>query len=171
MEQEATALPNQQAQAGHKEAVPSRTRFARGLLVGAGIASVGLGILGVVLPVLPTTPFLLLAAACFARSSERLHRWLHENRVFGEYLRRYRAGEGLPLSSKVTTIVILWASLAVSAYLIPPGARWVWAVLALVGTGVTVHIARIKSRRGGAQGTRTTVTSSFSSSGRASTDR
>lgn len=123
-------------------------RLRRSLLLTAGILSVALGLLGVVLPVLPTTPFLLLAAACFLRSSERMHRWLLSNRVFGEYLRRYRNGEGLPLSSKVTTIVFLWGTLGASAlFAVPPRLWWVRLVLMAVGLGVTIHILRIKTRR------------------------
>lgn len=109
---------------------------------------VGLGVVGVLVPLLPTTPFLLLASACFLRSSDRLHRWLLGNRIFGDYLRRYRNGEGLPLSSKVTTLVLLWASLGASAFWAVPGRLW-WVKLLLlgVGIGVTVHILRIKTRR------------------------
>ncbi len=120
----------------------------RGLLVAAGVLFVGLGMVGVVLPVLPTTPFLLLAAACFLRSSGRLYRWLYGNRVFGEYLRRYRDGEGLPLASKITTLVLLWATLAVSAFAgVPPRLWWVRLLLLVVGIGVTIHILRIKTAR------------------------
>lgn len=127
----------------------ARSRLARGLLLAAGGLSVALGLLGVVLPVLPTTPFLLLAAACFLRSSERMYRWLHENRLFGEYLRRYRSGEGLPLASKVTTLAILWATLALSALLaVPSRLWWVRLILLAVGVGVTVHLLRMKTHRG-----------------------
>lgn len=123
-------------------------RLRRSLLLAAGFLSVALGLLGVVLPLLPTTPFLLLAAACFLRSSERMHRWLLENRVFGEYLRRYRNGEGLPLSSKVTTLVFLWGTIGASAlFAVPPRLWWVRLVLMAVGLGVTIHILRIKTRR------------------------
>jgi hypothetical protein len=120
------------------------------VLVAAGVLFVGLGLVGVFVPVLPTTPFLLLAAACFARSSDRLHRWLLENRVFGEYLRRYRNGEGIPLASKVTTLVLLWATLGLSALVaVPPRLWWVRLVLLAVGLGVTTHILRIKTSRQG----------------------
>ena len=98
---------------------------------------------------LPTTPFLLLAAACYVRSSERLHRWLFTNRLFGEYLRRYRDGEGLPLASKIATLALLWISLGASAALaVPERLWWVRAFLLLVGAGVTIHVLRIKTRRG-----------------------
>ena len=126
----------------------STGRLRRGLLVAAGIVSVGLGVVGVVVPLLPTTPFLLLAAACFLRSSDRLHRWLLGNRVFGEYLRRYRSGEGMSLASKLTTLVLLWATLAISAFAaIPAGLWWVRLLLLAIGAGVTVHIVRIRTRR------------------------
>jgi uncharacterized membrane protein YbaN (DUF454 family) len=120
----------------------------RALLGAAGVLAVGLGLLGVIVPVLPTTPFLLLAAACFLRSSARLHQWLLENRVFGEYLRRYREGEGLPLSSKITTLALLWASLGASAmFAVPSRLWWVRLLLLAVGAGVTVHILKIKTFR------------------------
>jgi hypothetical protein len=120
----------------------------QGLLVGAGVASVGLGILGIFVPVLPTTPFLLLAAACFVRSSDRLYRWLLGNRLFGKYIRRYREGAGVPLTSKAVTVALLWATLAASAFLaVPPRLWWARLLLLLVGIGVTIHVARIPTAR------------------------
>ena len=127
-------------------------RLRRGVLVAAGILCVGLGLLGVVVPVLPTTPFLLLAAACFLRGSERLYRWLVGHRIFGNHLRRYRDGEGLPLSSKVATIALLWGTLAASAFLaVPARLWWVRLILLAVGVGVTVHLLGLKTRRRDAQ--------------------
>lgn len=123
-----------------------RARPARALLAALGVFFVALGALGAVLPVLPTTPFLLLAAWCFARSSDRLYRWLHENRLFGEHLRRYRGGEGLPLSVKVAAISTLWLTLAASALWTWPDRAWLAPALLLVGAAVTLHIALIKPR-------------------------
>ena len=77
----------------------------------AGSVAVVLGILGIFLPLLPTTPFLLLASWCFARGSDRLHRWLLSHRVFGEYLRNFEAGRGIPLKAKIVATVLLWTSL------------------------------------------------------------
>ena len=125
-----------------------QNKVARLLLTSAGLIFLGLAALGAVLPLLPVTPFLLLAAACFARSSDRLYRWLHENRLFGEYLRRYRAGEGIPLLSKVLTLTLLWSTLGFSAFLALPAGNWLLKVLlAAVGAAVTVHILRIKTCR------------------------
>jgi len=77
----------------------------------AGVLAVLLGILGLFLPLLPTTPFLLLASWCFARGSDRLHRWLLSHRVFGAYLRNFEAGRGIPLKAKIVATVMLWASM------------------------------------------------------------
>ncbi len=78
----------------------------------AGVLAVLLGILGIFLPLLPTTPFLLLASACFARGSERLHRWLLAHPVFGKYLANFEAGHGIPLKGKIVATVMLWGSMA-----------------------------------------------------------
>jgi uncharacterized membrane protein YbaN (DUF454 family) len=77
----------------------------------AGVLAVALGILGIFLPLLPTTPFLLLASACFARGSTRLHRWLLSHRVFGEYLRNFEEGRGIPRKAKIVATALLWFSL------------------------------------------------------------
>ena len=126
--------------------LPEGGRPRRTLLKAAGLFFTALALLGILLPVLPTTPFLLLAAWCFGRSSPRLYTWLHENRLFGDYLRRYRNGEGLPLPVKVTTISLLWLTLGASAAWAWPERPWLAAALALIGAAVTAHIARIKTR-------------------------
>lgn len=121
----------------------------RGLLIVAGLVCVGLGVVGIVVPILPTTPFFLLAAACFLRSSDRLYRWLLGNRVFGEYIRRCRNGEGVPLAAKVATLLLLWATLAFSALAaVPARLWWVRLILLAVGAGVTIHILRIRTCQG-----------------------
>lgn len=124
-------------------------KWVRVVLVGAGSLSVALAMLGVFLPVLPTTPFLLLAAACYLRSSTRLYAWLHANRLFGEHLRRYRAGEGLPLSLKIWTVAVLWISLLSSAFFaVPVRLAWVRVLLVAVGLAVTAHLVLIKTAPG-----------------------
>lgn len=123
-----------------------RKRLIRMLFAASGLLCTGLGLLGIFLPILPTTPFLLLAAACFIRSSDRLYFWLMNNSLFGSYLCRYRAGDGLPLSFKVWTILLLWISLSLSALLaIPERIWWVRLLLLGVGVGVTIHLLCIKT--------------------------
>lgn len=80
----------------------------------AGALALLLGVVGLFLPLLPTTPFLLLASACFARGSTRLHRWLVHHRVFGVYLRNVEAGNGIPLKAKIVALAMMWSSLAYS---------------------------------------------------------
>ena len=108
-----------------------------------GILFVGLGILGAILPLLPATPFLLLASACFVRGSDRLHDWLMQNRVLGTYIRNFKERRGMPVRAKVVTILILWASLLFSAYRLDMGG--VRLALGLVGVGVTGIILKIKT--------------------------
>lgn len=106
----------------------------------------GLGILGIPLPVLPTTPFLLLALWCFARSSERWERWLLTNKLFGKYLDDYHRGRGIPKRVKVYILMLMWVSIGASAHFavkIP----WVKIVMFAIAVAVTVHILRIKNKK------------------------
>ena len=110
-----------------------------------GIIAVLLAILGVFLPLLPTTPFLLLASACFVRGSERLHRWLLNNRLFGEYLRNIEDKKGMPLKGKIITLVLLWGSIGYSMYTVRP--LLLKFMLAAIGIGVTIFVLRMKTLR------------------------
>ena len=105
---------------------------------------VALGIVGVFLPLLPTTPFLLLAAFLFARSSERFHTWLLTNRWFGSYIRRYREHRSMTRRHKAFTLVLLWATIGYSAFFVVSDWR-ARLLLAVVATGVTIHLIRIES--------------------------
>jgi uncharacterized membrane protein YbaN (DUF454 family) len=123
-----------------------RTTAKRRLLIGAGTLSTGLGVIGIFVPILPTTPFLLLAAACYMRSSERFYRWLVNNRVFGAYIRNYIEGRGMPVRIKIFTILLLWLTIGLTIVF---GIQniVVRIVLICVAIGVTVHIALIRKRR------------------------
>lgn len=118
----------------------------RYLLVGVGFAAVALGMLGVVLPLLPTTPFLLLAAACFARSSERFHDWLLNMPVFGQYIRDYKAGKGVPVRVKVTALTVLWVTILTSVIWMIP-VLFAKVLLIVIASVVTTHIVRLPNRR------------------------
>lgn len=114
------------------------------LLIGIGTISVGLGVLGMFLPLLPTTPFLLLAAICYGHSSERFYHWLTTNRFFGDYIRNYREGRGIPLKQKIFTITLLWMTIGYSILFIVP-LWWVKLLLGLCAAGVTIHLVRVKT--------------------------
>jgi len=118
----------------------------RVLLVAGGTLCVALALLGMFVPVLPTTPLLLLAAVCYARSSQRFYTWLMTNRWFGEYIRNYREGRGIPRRQKVLTILLLWLTIGYAAWSVMP--RW-WAAMILFGiaAAVTVHLLKIKTYR------------------------
>jgi uncharacterized membrane protein YbaN (DUF454 family) len=113
------------------------------LLNTVGTVALVLAVLGIFLPLLPTTPFLLLASACYLRGSERMHRWLTGNRVFGKYLADIQNDRGLPMRGKIWAIVFLWLSLSYSAYVIP--LIWVRFLLLVPGIGVTVYLLRMKT--------------------------
>jgi uncharacterized membrane protein YbaN (DUF454 family) len=123
-----------------------RTVVKRRLLVGAGTLSTGLGIIGIFVPILPTTPFLLLAAACYVRSSQRFYRWLTNNRIFGAYVRNYIEGRGMPVRIKIFTILLLWLTIGLTITFAVQNIA-VRIVLVCVAIGVTTHIALIKKRK------------------------
>lgn len=114
------------------------------MLVAGGTLSVALGVLGMFLPLLPTTPFLLLAAYCYARSSKKFHHWLMTNRWCGEYLRNYQEGRSITLKHKILTISLLWLSMSYSAIVVV-SQWWVKVILFLIAAGVTVHLVRMKT--------------------------
>jgi len=116
----------------------------RTLLVIGGTLCLAIGVIGMFLPVLPTTPLLLLAAYCYARSSQRFYDWLMTNRWFGEYIRNYREGRGIPLKQKVLTITLLWVTIGYAAGFVVP-VWWVRLILVGIAAGVTIHLIRTKT--------------------------
>ncbi len=112
----------------------------RWLLLVVGVASVGLGTLGIFVPLLPTTPFLLLAAACFVRSSDRLHHWLMNHRVYGPIVRGYREHKALPASSKVTILVFTWAAILSSVLILTHPMRFVLLAPAIGATWMMIRM-------------------------------
>lgn len=119
---------------------------ARTFLIAGGSLSVGLAVIGIFIPVLPTTPFLLLAAFCFARSSRRCYDWLMHNRWFGPYLRNYREGRGIPLRQKILAITLLWLAIGyAAAFVVPP--LWGKILLAAIAAAVTWHLVTVRTYR------------------------
>jgi uncharacterized membrane protein YbaN (DUF454 family) len=118
--------------------------WVRRLLIVAGSLLVGLGIIGIFVPMLPTTPFLLLAAACYARSSPKFYYWLLNNRWFGSYIRNYRQRKGIPLAIKIFILTLLWLTIGTSAAFAVQSLT-VRIILILIAFGVSVHILSIKT--------------------------
>jgi len=121
-------------------------KWLRVLLISLGIFFIGLGFIGIFIPILPTTPFVILSAALFAKSSDRFYRWLVGNRLFGRYIKNYREGRGVPLRVKIVAILLLWITISLSI-IFGVEILWVRILLILIATGVTVHISMIKKSR------------------------
>ncbi|NLY17105.1 MAG: DUF454 domain-containing protein [Gammaproteobacteria bacterium] len=109
-------------------------RLLRWTLFGLGWLSASLGVLGIFLPLLPTTPFMLLAAGCFARSSERFYCWITSHPKYGPMIADYLAGKGLPMRAKYLAVSLLWLSILFGVYWVD----FVWAKLAMLLTAVAV---------------------------------
>lgn len=127
----------------HGDIPRARSAAVRYGLLCIGWLSVALGVIGIFLPVLPTTPFLLLAAACFVRSSERFYHWLVDHPHLGPWIRDYLEGNGIPLSGKVYALVLMWASILFSCYLVPR--PWAQGFMLTSAVLVSVYILRQKT--------------------------
>ena len=126
------------------------------ILLACGWLLVALGTVGAFIPVLPTTPFLLLAAVCFSSTSPRAYRFLQGSPFFGSYIRHYQTGQGVALGAKVQAIALLWAMLALGALVMQK--TWAYIVFPIIGAGVTCHLVMIKTaprpqKRDAARGT------------------
>jgi uncharacterized membrane protein YbaN (DUF454 family) len=115
-------------------------------LIGVGALSVVLGVLGMFLPLLPTTVFLLLAAWCFSRSSPRFHAWLLNNRVLGRYISAYHEGRGMSLRDKWISLATLWLGIGVTVVFFVD-VLWVRCLLLAIAAGVTIHLVRLPTYR------------------------
>ena len=114
------------------------------VLFAAGSLCLTLGIIGIFLPLLPTTPFLLLAAACFFRSSERLYRWLIGHRLFGKSIRGFRRFHAISARAKIVSILLLWATIVLSAMFVV-GLLCVRVVLFVIAAAVSAYILRLRT--------------------------
>jgi uncharacterized protein len=123
---------------------PSRkNRLIRAILLAVGTISLALGAIGIFVPILPTTPFLLLSAACYMRSSDRLHKWLLNNRWFGQYIRNYQEGKGIPMKTKVVALTTLWVAILYSAFIVLDELLVAQVALFIIAFGVSVHLIRV----------------------------
>ncbi len=114
------------------------------LYIVLGSISLGLGILGIFLPLLPTTPFLLLTAALYFRGSPRLYDWLMNHKYFGPYIKNFREHKAIPLRAKILSVSLLWITISYSA-LVVISLLWVKILLFCIAIGVTYHILSFKT--------------------------
>jgi uncharacterized membrane protein YbaN (DUF454 family) len=120
------------------------SKLKRQLFIIAGTISLCIGIIGIIVPILPTTPFLLLTAICYMRGSQRLYNALLRNRFIGSYISNYLEGRGMPVRMKIYTLSLLWIVILCSAVLIADNLI-VRIILAVVLIGVTIHILMVKT--------------------------
>lgn len=111
-----------------------------------GTLSLILGIIGIFLPLLPTTPFLLLTAALYVRSSPRLYDWLLNQKYLGPYIRNFRENKAIPLKAKVISITLIWVTILYCVFCIAPYG-WLKIVLLLIAAGTSYHILSFKTMR------------------------
>lgn len=142
-------LPQQTHEVSNLGERELRTKIAtatlrKWLLMSAGVLAIGLAVVGIFIPILPTTPFLLLAAGCFMRSSEQLYAWLIHHKWFGDYIRHYREYRAIPLQAKAIALGLLWAVIG-ATIIFAVTLWWVRALLVIVAVGVTLHLIHIKN--------------------------
>jgi uncharacterized membrane protein YbaN (DUF454 family) len=124
---------------------PLPTIYRYAYLVG-GILLVAIGVIGIFLPVLPTTIFLILASACFVKSSPKANEWLRNHKILGVYLKNYQDKNGLTIKSKVINIIFLWITISVSAFLLTESLH-IKILLFAIATGVSIHLIMIKTKK------------------------
>ena len=117
-------------------------RATRWLLVLGGTVALALGIFGVFVPLLPTTPFLLLAAFLYSRSSERFYRWLIGHRFLGGYIQRYREGRSMTRASKAVTLAFLWVTIGLTIGLVLTQ-LWTELLVAAIAVGMFAPTAAL----------------------------
>jgi uncharacterized membrane protein YbaN (DUF454 family) len=116
------------------------------ILVVSGTFFLLIGTIGIFIPILPTTPFLLLAAVCYAKGSKKFYNWLINNKWFGEYIKNYQEGRGISLTAKIVTITILWITITFSAFIFVSHFL-IQIILIIIAILVTIHILTVKTMK------------------------
>ena len=114
-------------------------------LIIVGSVSLVLGILGTFLPMLPTTPFLLLSAAAWVKASPSLYEWLINHRVFGEYIRNFRESRAIPLRVKFFSVSVVWLTIGYCIFAVVDEWWWAQVLMALLATAISWHILSFKT--------------------------
>ena len=120
--------------------------FYRYAYLVAGFLLVTIGVIGIFLPLLPTTIFLILASACFVKSSPKANEWLRNHKIFGVYLKNYQDNSGLTIKSKIFSIIFLWLSILVSAFFLTDE-LYIRIILLAIAIGVSIHLTLVKTKK------------------------
>ncbi|HRW62514.1 MAG TPA: YbaN family protein [Bacteroidales bacterium] len=123
-----------------------KNKLVKVLLVTIGLVSLTLGIIGIFLPLLPTTPFLILSAALFLRSSERLYNWLLNHRILGNHLKNYMIDKSISRNTKISALLLLWITILSSIFFIIDK-NIVKIVLLGIALAVSIHILSFKTTK------------------------
>ncbi len=115
------------------------------ILILIGSVSFALGVLGIFLPMLPTTPFLLLSAAAWLKASPSLYEWLLNHRVFGEYIRNFREHRAIPLRVKIISVSMVWLTIGYCIFAVVDEWWWAQLLMALLATAISWHILSYKT--------------------------
>jgi len=110
-----------------------------------GFMFLGIGAVGVFMPLLPTTPFVILATVCFSYSNRRVYQWLKRTPFFGSFIVNIEEKQGVPMSLKIISIILVWVSLSFSMFALR--AFWAYVLLSVIGVGVTMHLLMLKTKR------------------------
>jgi len=116
--------------------------------LGSGFILVGIGVIGIFLPLLPTTIFLILASICFLKSSPKANEWLRNHKILGGYIDNYQNKTGLTRKAKIANIITLWTSISLSAFLLTEE-LYIRLILLAIAIGVTIHLLMIKTKKTG----------------------
>jgi uncharacterized membrane protein YbaN (DUF454 family) len=130
------------------EQTVSTSQSAKYFYLISGFILVAIGVIGIFLPLLPTTIFLILASICFLKSSPKANEWLRNHRVLGGYIDNYQNKTGLTRNSKITNIITLWTSISLSVFLLTDE-LYIRIILLAIAIGVTIHLLMIKTKKTG----------------------
>lgn len=129
-----------------KESAVSISLFAKYFYLISGFLLVAIGVIGIFLPLLPTTIFLILASICFLKSSPKANEWLRNHKILGGYIDNYQNKSGLTRYSKIVNIIILWISISLSAIFLTDE-LYIKIILLAIAIGVTIHLVMIKTKK------------------------
>lgn len=139
-------LKKKDKQVVDKQVKHSSNKAITFLFVILGLISLGLGILGIFLPLLPTTPFLLLSAALFTRSSKRLYNWLINHKYLGTHIQNYTHHKTISRKSKIASVLLLWLTILSSVFFVV-NHIWLKLLLLFIALAVSWHILSFKSNK------------------------